>query len=177
MKKTISADYGPLQRKRREQLRDRHDLVLLRVHAHLPQRGVRPVDPHFTVVIGDEIPPTWWQGVAWTRHTLDGAYVGGAAPYGVKWALDKLDQTNTAIGGAWWNQTGANATFDEVRIWKGALTHADIEANAATSCDTVLKSFRETAKFRFLQNGQRWGARPLADGLYLDRHGLTLIVR
>ena len=140
----------------------------------VPQFGTME---HFTGVINDATPTTGWSGVLWTRHTLDGTYVGGAAPFVVGWALDKLDQTNTAIGGAWWNQTGANATFDEVRIWKGALTHADIEANAAASCDTVLKSFRETAKFRFLQNGQRWGARPLADGLYLDRRGLTLIVR
>lgn len=69
------------------------------------------------------------------------------------------------------------ATFDEVRIWKGSLTHADLEANAAASCDTVLKSFRETAKFKFLQNGQLWGTKALADGLYLDRHGFILIVR
>ena len=41
----VDGDDRPLQRKRREQLRDRHDLVLFRVHAHLPQRGVRPVDP------------------------------------------------------------------------------------------------------------------------------------
>ena len=73
--------------------------------------------------------------------------------------------------------TAAAATFDEVRIWKGALTAADLEASVATPCDTVVKSFRETAKFKFLQNGQLLGAKFLADGLYLDRRGFILIVR
>ena len=95
------------------------------------------------------------------------------------WKLEKLDQTNTRLGWgtSWWKNTDSNATFDEVHIWKGSLTHADLEANAAASCDTVLKSFRETAKFKFLQNGQLWGAKALADGLYLDRRGFILIVR
>ena len=81
------------------------------------------------------------------------------------------------MGGCGWNSTDAAATFDEVRIWKGALTAADLEASAATPCDTVVKSFRETAKFKFLQNGNLWGAKSLADGLYLDRRGFILIVR
>lgn len=140
--------------------------------------AARPgVMEHFAVVIGDVIPSTGWCGMIWTRRTLDGAYVGGGMPNISGWSLDKLDQSNTAIGGAWWNNTGADATFDEVRIWKGALTPADLEANAAASCDTVLKSFRDAAKFKFLQGRQRYGAQSLADGLYLDRRGLVLIMR
>lgn len=132
---------------------------------------------HFAVVISDVSPETGWYGTVWTRRTLDGSYVGGGLPNVAGWSPDKLDQTYTSIGGAWWNNSDAAAKFDEVRIWKGALTAADLEANAAASCDTVLKSFRETAKFKFLQNGQLWGAKALADGLYLDRHGFILIVR
>jgi len=132
---------------------------------------------HFAVVIGDAVPETGWYGMVWMRHALEGTYMGGGQPHVANWSLDKLDQTYTSIGGAWWNNSDAAATFDEVRIWKGALTHADLEANAATSCDTVLKSFRDTAKFKFLQNGQRWGSKSLADGLYLDRRGFVLIVR
>ena len=116
-------------------------------------------------------------GMMMRRHTLDGGYVGGLQPSLAGWALPKLVQTATYVGGCGWNSTDAAATFDEVRIWKGALTAADLEANAATSCDTVLKSFRETAKFKFIQNGNLWGAKSLADGLYLDRRGFMLIVR
>ncbi len=132
---------------------------------------------HFAVVISDVSPETGWYGTVWTRRTLDGSYVGGGLPNVAGWSPDKLDQTYTSIGGAWWNNSDAAATFDEVRIWKGALTAADLEANAAASCDTVLKSFRETAKFKFLQNGELLGAKSLADGLYLDRRGFILIVR
>ena len=132
---------------------------------------------HFAVVISDVSPETGWYGTVWTRRTLDGSYVGGGLPNVAGWSPDKLDQTYTSIGGAWWNNSDAAAKFDEVRIWKGALTAADLEANAATSCDTVLKSFRETAKFKFLQNGELLGAKALADGLYLDRRGFILIVR
>ena len=133
---------------------------------------------HFAIMMDNAPAPIGSTGMLMRRHTLDGGYVGGLQPSLAAWTLPMLVQTATYVGGCGWrDNTDAAATFDEVRIWKGALTAADIEANAAASCDTVLKSFRETAKFRFLQNGQRWGARPLADGLYLDRRGLTLIVR
>ena len=131
---------------------------------------------HFSLVIGDVIPPTGWRGMVWNRNALDGSYIGGTAPSIAGWALDRLDQSNTAIGGAWWNVSDAAATFDEVRIWRGALTKADLEANAATSCDTVNKSFRSSANFKFLQNGKRWGSKSLADGLYLDRRGFFFII-
>lgn len=132
---------------------------------------------HFAIMMDNMPAPVGNTGMLMRRHTLDGGYVGGLQPSLAGWALPKLVQTATYVGGCGWNSTDAAATFDEVRIWKGALTAADLEANAATSCDTVLKSFRETAKFKFIQNGNLWGAKSLADGLYLDRRGFMLIVR
>ena len=132
---------------------------------------------HFAIMMDNMPAPVGNTGMMMRRHTLDGGYVGGLQPSLAGWALPKLVQTATYVGGCGWNSTDAAATFDEVRIWKGALTAADLEANAAASCDTVLKSFRETAKFKFRQNDNLWGARALADGLYLDRRGFILIVR
>ena len=132
---------------------------------------------HFAIMMDNVPAPVGNTGMMMRRHTLDGSYVGGLQPSLAGWALPKLVQTATYVGGCGWNSTDAAATFDEVRIWKGALTAADLEASAATSCDAVVKSFRETAKFKFLQNDNLWGAKSLADGLYLDRRGFMLIVR
>lgn len=133
---------------------------------------------HFAIMMDNVPAPIGSTGMLMRRHTLDGGYVGGLQPSLAAWTLPKLVQTATCVGGCGWkNNTDAAATFDEVRIWKGALTAADLEASAATPCDTVVKSFRETAKFKFLQNDNLWGAKSLADGLYLDRRGFILIVR
>ena len=132
---------------------------------------------HFAIMMDNMPAPVGNTGMMMRRHTLDGGYVGGLQPSLAGWALPKLVQTATYVGGCGWNSTDAAATFDEVRIWKGALTAADLEANAVTSCDTVLKSYRDTAKFKFRQNDNLWGAKSRADGLYLDRRGFMLIVR
>ena len=135
---------------------------------------------HFSISFNDRTSSTGYDSAVVLRHAVGGSFFGGSLPsLNTGWKLEKLDQTNTHLGWgtSWWKNTDSNATFDEVRIWKGSLTHADLEANAAASCDTVLKSFRETAKFKFRQNDNLWGARALADGLYLDRRGFILIVR
>ena len=135
---------------------------------------------HFSISFNDRTSSTGYDSAVVLRHAVGGSFFGGSLPsLNTGWKLEKLDQTNTHLGWgtSWWKNTDSNASFDEVRIWKGSLTHADLEANAAASCDTVLKSFRETAKFKFRQNDNLWGARALADGLYLDRRGFILIVR
>ena len=135
---------------------------------------------HFSISFNDRTSSTGYDSAVVLRHAVGGSFFGGSLPsLNTGWKLEKLDQTNTHLGWgtSWWKNTDSNATFDEVRIWKGSLTHADLEANAAASCDTVLKSFRETAKFKFRQNDNLWGAKSLADGLYLDRRGFMLIVR
>jgi hypothetical protein len=116
--------------------------------------------------------------MVWNRHALDGTYIGGSTPnVSTAWALDKLGQAHTTLGGAWWNSTDTPATFDEVRIWKGALTVADLEANAAAPCDTILKSYRDTAKFKAVDGAGRWNLEARVDGLYLDKSGLLMILR
>lgn len=132
---------------------------------------------HFSIMMDNVASLVGWTGMLMRQYALDGSYGGGMQPNHASWSLPALVQTATYIGGCGWNNTDADATFDEVRIWRGALTAADLQANAVTSCDTVNKSFRETAKFKFVQGDRRWSSKAMSDGLYLDRRGLMLIVR
>ena len=58
-----------------------------------------------------------------------------AAPAG--WSLANQDQTYTYIGRALENYNDASASYDEFRIWKRALTDAEIAANEAAGPDAL----------------------------------------
>ncbi|MBO7684366.1 MAG: autotransporter-associated beta strand repeat-containing protein [Kiritimatiellae bacterium] len=57
------------------------------------------------------------------------------APEG--WSLANQDQTYTYIGRSLQNNYDASATYDEFRIWKRALTDAEIEENGALGPDAL----------------------------------------
>ena len=132
---------------------------------------------HFAIMMDNMPAPIDNTGMLMRRHTLDGGYVGGLQPSLAAWTLPGLVQTATYVGGCGWNSTDAAATFDEVRIWKGALTAADLEANAASSCDTVFETYRTTAKFYAMRGEMKYRCEPKGDGLYLDMRGFMVILR
>ena len=53
------------------------------------------------------------------------------------WSLAKQDQTYTYIGRSLQNDLDTSATFDELRIWKRALTDEEIEANGELGPDAL----------------------------------------
>lgn len=97
---------------------------------------------HLVVVISDVSPATGWYGTVWTRRTLDGSYVGGGLPNVAGWSPDKLDQTYPSIGGAWWNNSDAAATFDEESSWVQRLSPTASTSTGAASCSLCDRSVR-----------------------------------
>ena len=58
------------------------------------------------------------------------------------WSPDKLDQTYTSIGGAWWNNSDAAATFDEESSWVQRLSPTASTSTGAASCSLCDRSVR-----------------------------------
>ena len=70
-------------------------------------------------------------------HKADGTLVGsGAWPIG-SWTTSKIVQSAFMLGRSMFSDANPQASFDEVRVWKTALTKAQIEENIALGPDVL----------------------------------------
>ena len=70
-------------------------------------------------------------------HKADGTLVGsGTWPIG-SWTTSKIVQSAFMLGRSFWGDANPQASFDEVRVWKTALTKVQIEENIALGPDVL----------------------------------------
>ena len=88
-----------------------------------------------------------------------GERIGGYA-YTVKgWTTASLIRESFALGRSFWNMNDPQADYDEVRVWNGALSISQIEANIASGPDALPAAYTETIDDPFFRydftNGTR----------------------
>ena len=99
-------------------------------------------------------------------HDAAGARVGGYAYTVTGWTTASLIRESFALGRNFWGDADPQADYDEVRVWNGALSISQIEANIASGPDALpharvhrqqrLRSRRNRRR----QRRRRWPERP-----------------
>ena len=74
-------------------------------------------------------------------HDAAGARVGGYAYTVTGWTTASLIRESFALGRNFWGDADPQADYDEVRVWNGALSISQIEANIASGPDALPASY------------------------------------
>ena len=74
-------------------------------------------------------------------HDAAGARVGGYAYTVTGWTTASLIRESFALGRSFWGDVDPQADYDEVRVWNGALSISQIEANIASGPDALPASY------------------------------------
>lgn len=70
-------------------------------------------------------------------HRADGTLFGSARYSVGSWSLAKITQSAFNLGRSAWGDANPKSSYDEVRVWKTALTAEQIEANIALGPDVL----------------------------------------
>lgn len=74
--------------------------------------------------------------VQWYKMDAAGATLKSGS-FSTPWTLAQLQQSNMWLGHSQWPNNDANASYNEVRIWNGALSQGQLAANSVLGPDTL----------------------------------------
>ena len=95
----------------------------------------------------------------YVHDATTGARIGGHVRTVTGWTTSSLIRESFALGRSFWGDKDPQADYDEVRIWKAALSIGQIEANIASGPDAFPASYTDTIDDPFFRydftNGTR----------------------
>jgi len=92
--------------------------------------------PYYTALVFQTAPDGSTLLNVYTRNAATGERLGSYAFKGT-WKLENLVQNGAWLGWGWWNDKVSNASFDEVRVWKTALSETDADRHVALGPDAL----------------------------------------